>query len=137
MSPPHVLNPPLLIASAINTDGQVELPAVQEAIPSALARALFEVDPAGEFVQQVVPRTAKVVAFPGKWQPLDMTFFARCLCCRFGALTPELFAIRGHEATGGLRGRLVHADAASEEARRRVLRSAFLVHLSAYEERLI
>ncbi|MEP0546953.1 MAG: hypothetical protein ABJF88_08475 [Rhodothermales bacterium] len=132
-----VINPTFLIASAINTDGQVELPAVREAIPSALARALFEVDPAGGFVQQVVPRTAKVLAFPGKWRPLDMTFFARCLCCQFGVLTPELFAIRGHPTTGGLRGRLLHTDPTSEEVRRRTLRSAFLIHLSAYEERLI
>jgi hypothetical protein len=132
-----VLDPTFLIAAAINADGRVELPAVQEGIPSALVRALFEPDEVGGFVQWVVPRTGAAPALPASRQPLDMTFFARCLCCRLGALTPELFAIRGYATTGGLRGRLVHADAASEEARRRVLRNAFLVHLSAYEERLI
>jgi hypothetical protein len=66
-----------------------------------------------------------------------MAFFARCLCCRFGTLTPELFAIRGYVATGGLHGGLVRVDAASERARRYVLRNAFLAHLSAYEERLL
>ena len=132
-----MLNATFLIASAINTDGQVELPAVQESIPSALARALFETDEVGSFVQRVVPRGAGATAHLGSREPLDMTFFARCLCCRFGELTPALFSIRGHSVTGRYRGRLLHTDPASDEARRRALRNAFLVHLSAYEERLI
>lgn len=132
-----MLNPTLLIASAINDDGLVELPAVQDCVPAALARALFGLDETGGFVQQVVPRTAGARALTRPGRPLDMTFFARCLCYEFGALTPEVFALRGYAATGGHRGRLVHADADAEEARRRTLRSAFLVHLSAYEERLI
>jgi hypothetical protein len=129
--------PSSLIAAAINADGRVELPAVQDGIPSALARALFEPDEAGGFVQWVVPRTGGAIAHPASRQPLDMTFFARCLCCRFGALTPELFTIRGYAATGWLLGRLVHAVDTSEEARQRVLGNAFLIHLSAYEERLV
>lgn len=132
-----MLNPVFLIASTINDAGWVELPAVQDGFPVLFARALFGLDEAGGFVQQVVPNTAGPLLPSRNLPPLDMTLFARCLCCTFGSLTPDLFTVRGYEKTGGLWGRLVHADAASEEARRRTLRSAFLVHLSAYEERLV
>lgn len=131
------LHPSFLIASAINYDGWVELPAVQDGVPYSFSRAFFGLDEKGAFVQRVVPNPAGPPPKNVGAAPLDMTLFGRCLCYRFGSLTPDLFTVLGYEKTGGLKGRLVHTDTASEEARRRVLRTAFLIYLAAYEERII
>ena len=132
-----MLNATFLIASAINADGKVELPAVQDGVPIALVRAYFSIAAGGRLVQQVMPRALAPGSSRRDEAPLDMTFFARCLCRRFGELTPDIFTLRGFAATGGFKGNLLLTDAASEDARQRALRNAFLVHLTAYEERLI
>lgn len=134
---PALLDPTFLIASTINEDGWIELPAVQGGFPVLFARALFGLDEDGAFVQQVAPGAAGHRGDTRSPEALDMTFFARCLCGKFGSLTPDLFTVRGYEKTGGLGGQLARTDAASEEARRETLRSAFLVYRSAYGERLV
>lgn len=128
-----MLHPAFLLASAVNDDGCIELPAVSGASRYPIANAYFSPDARGTFVQRVVPRGAKA----GEWEPLDMAFFARCLGLALGSLTPELFALRGVGGPGQPCGRLLRTDRASEEARVAILRSAFLVHLAAYESRLV
>ncbi|WP_412068925.1 hypothetical protein [Rubrivirga sp. IMCC43871] len=128
-----MLHPAFLLAAAINDDGWIELPAVGTGTAFPIARALFGVDSDGGFAQCVVGG----LATDGEWRPFDMAFFARCLALTLGPVTPDLFAIRGVGAVGQSCGRLARADAASEEARRQVLRGAFLVHLAAYEGRLV
>lgn len=128
-----MLHPAFLLASAVNDDGCIELPAASGTARYPIANAYFSSDARGNFVQRVAPRGAR----PGEWEPLDMAFFARCLGLALGALTPDLFALRGVGGPGQPRGRLLYTDRASEDARMAVLRSAFLVHLAAYESRLV
>lgn len=128
-----MLHPAFLIAAAINDDGFVELPAAGGGAAFPLSRALFAPDAHGGFVQRVVPAAGRA----GGWRPLDMAFFARCLGVALGPVTPDVFAVRGVGGPGQTRGRLAHADAGSDEARLRALRGAFLVHLAAYEDRLV
>ena len=127
-----MLHPVFLIAAAINDDGHIALPAATgAALP--LGRAEFGPDATGALVQRVAP----AVGSRGAWEPLDMAFFARCLGLAFGALTPALFAVRGVGGPASLHSRLARPDAASDEARFRIIRSAFLAHMAAYEERLV
>lgn len=128
-----MLHPAFLLAAAVNDDGWIELPAAGTGTAFPIARALFAPDAEGGFVQRVVPCAGP----DGEWRPLDMAFFARCLTLSLGPVTPDLFATRGVGAVGQSRGRLARTDEASEEARRQVLRGAFLVHLAAYEGRLV
>jgi hypothetical protein len=128
-----MLHPAFLIAAAVNDAGHVELPAAGEGTAFPIARAYFAPDSRGGFVQRVAPAAGR----GGDWEPLDMAFFARCLGLALGALTPDLFAVRGVGGVGQSRGRLARTDAASEEARLQALRTAFLVHLAAYEGRLV
>lgn len=128
-----MLHPAFLIAAAVNDEGHVELPAAGGGTAFPIARAHFAPDDRGGFVQRVVP----AVEQGGRWEPLDMAFFARCLGLALGALTPDLFAVRGVGVPGQARGRLARRDPASEEARLQALRAAFLVHLAAYEGRLV
>ncbi len=128
-----MLHPAFLIAAAVNDEGVVELPAAGGGTAFPIARAHFAPDDRGGFAQRVVP----AVGQGGRWEPLDMGFFARCLGLALGALTPDLFAVRGVGAVGQSRGRLARQDPASEEARLHALRTAFLVHLAAYEGRLV
>ena len=127
-----MLHPVFLLAAAIDDDGHIDLPAATgAALP--LGRAQFGPDASGALVQRVVP----AVGARGGWEPLCMAFFARCLGLAFGALTPSLFGLRGVGGPASLHSRLARPDAASEEARFRIIRSAFLAHLAAYEERLV
>ncbi|PAP74185.1 hypothetical protein [Rubrivirga marina] len=128
-----MLHPAFLIAAAVNDEGHVELPAAGGGTAFPIARAHFAPDDQGGFVQRVVP----AVGQDGRWETLDMAFFARCLALALGALTPDLFAVRGVGVPGQARGRLARRDPASEEARLQTLRAAFLVHLAAYEGRLV
>ena len=127
-----MLHPVFLLAATINDDGHIDLPAASGAV-LPLGRAQFGPDASGALVQRVAP----AVGSRGAWEPLDMDFFARCLGLAFGALTPALFAVRGVGGPNSTRARLARPDAASDEARFRIIRSAFLAHLSAYEERLV
>lgn len=131
-----MLNPTLLIAATIDDDGQIVLPAAQQGIASALVKAYFSIGEHGRLVQHVAPQGAPGAGTKPGGAPLDMTFFAACLSRQFGELTPSLFALRGFAATGGVHGKLLHADDAAERERYRILRNAFLVHLAAHEDRL-
>ena len=128
-----MLTPAFLIAAAVNDEGCVELPAAGGGTAFPIARAHFAPDSQGGFVQRVVP----AVGQDGRWEPLDMSFFARCLALALGPVTPDLFAVRGVGAVGQSRGRMARTDPASREARLQALRAAFLVHLAAYEGRLV
>jgi len=128
-----VLHPAFLLAAAITDEGALELPAVEAGAAFPLGRLQVLPDAQGTFVQRMVP----VTGHPGDWQPLDMAVFARFLTHALGPVTPSLFAVRGVGLGGQPRGRLARADAASEAARRRLLQRAFLVHLAAYEGRLV
>ena len=128
-----VLHPAFLLAAAINDDGHIELPAAGEGTAFPIARAHFAPDADGGFAQRIVSASGR----PDGWRPLDMAFFARCLALALGPVTPDLFAVRGVGAVGQSRGRLARTDATSEDARCRVLRGAFLVHLAAFEDRLV
>ncbi len=128
-----MLHPAFLIAAAVNDDGWIELPAAGTGTAFPIARALFAPDAAGGFVQRVVHGAAH----GDDWCPLDMAFFARCLALELGPVTPDLFAVRGVGALGQSRGRLARTGEAFDEARVRVLRDAFLVHLAAYEGRFV
>lgn len=128
-----MLSPTFLIAASITEDGWIELPAAGSGTAYPIARAYFAVDAEGGFAQCVVGGLEP----DGDWRSLDMAYFARCLALELGPLTPDLFAIRGVGAVGTSCGRLAQADDASDEKRRQVLRGAFLVHLAAYESRLV
>ena len=128
-----MLHPAFLLAAAVNDDGWIELPAAGTGTAYPIDRALFGPDSEGGFVQRVAPLNGR----GGRPEPLDMAFFARCLALELGALTPDLFAVRGVGAIGRACGRLARTDPASEEARFHLLRGAFLVHIAAYESRLV
>ncbi len=132
-----MLNATFLIASTINDAGQIVLPAVEQGISPALVNAYFAIGEQGRLVQQIGPHRGPDLKSGRDGEPFDMTFFARCLSRQFGELTPKLFALRGFAATGGLHGKLLYPDEASERERHRVLRNAFLVHLASHEERLV
>lgn len=128
-----------LIASAANEAGWVELPAVEKRHPALFARALFGPDETGRLVQRVVPTFADGVGNRPEFTasepaPLEMVFFARCLGCHLGGLTPELFRIRRSVTAHDPRWSLIHPDVASEQARRLTLAHAFrLLRLAAKE----
>jgi len=128
-----MLHPAFLLAAAVNDHGWIDLPAAGTGTAFPIARALFAPDAEGGFAQCVVPCAGR----DGEWRPFDMAFFAQCLALKLGPVTPSLFAVRGVGALGQSRGRLARADAASEKARVRALRGAFLVHLAASEGRLV
>ena len=96
-------------------------------------RALFAPSTAGALLQSTVSQ----VGGRGAWVPLEMDYFARCLGLAFGARTPSLFVVRGVGGPESGCGRLARSDAASGEARERIIRAALLVHIAAYEERLV
>ena len=128
-----MLHPAFLLAAAVTDDGWIELPAAGDGTAFPIARAHVAPDSDGAFVQRVVPCAGR----GADWRPLDMAFFARCLALALGPVTPDLFAVRGVGAVGQSRGRLARTDPASDAARLRALRGAFLVHLAAYEDRLV
>jgi hypothetical protein len=128
-----MLTPAFLLAAAINEQGYIALPAVVGGATFPVAQAHFAPDDRGGFVQRVTP----AVGSDERWKPLDMAFFARCLGLALGAVTPGIFAVRGIGAAVHSHGRLARRDPASEEERLRALRSAFLIHLAAYEERVV
>lgn len=123
------LHPAFLIAAAVNDAGWIELPAAVSGTAYPIARAEFAPAVDGRIVQRV----AGGAGDRGAWHPIDMTYFARCLALALGPITPSLFAVRGVGAVASRRGRFERTDAASEEARLRVLRGAFHVHHAAYD----
>ena len=130
-----MLNPTFLLAATINEDGCMDLPAVQEGSP--FPRVHFWPGEDGAFLQRIVSNVPGDRTPAAEARPLDMVFFARCLWRALGTLTPALFTLVGHVEEGARREQMVYADARSEAARVALLRDAFLVHLQAYEERLI
>ena len=130
---PTALHPTFLIAATINEEGYAELPAIEGGAVLPLARLHVAPDDTGGLVQRVVSAARPA----GRWEPLDTALFAKCLGLALGPATPGLFALRGIGTAAQSKAGLLYQDAASEQARRRAIRSAFLVHLAAYEERLV
>lgn len=128
-----MLQPAFLLAATINADGWIDLPAAGHGAAFPLGRLQVTPDDVGHFAQRVVDARGQA----GDWAPLDMAGFARSLALALGPVTPDLFAVRGVGGVGQSCGRLARTDAASDAARLQVLRTAFLVHLAAYEGRLV
>ena len=136
-----MLNATLLLASTINAEGCIELPAV--GLQSPAATALFWPGEGGELLQRVL--WAPPTGGPGAGRPLNAAFFARCVRARFGALTPAPF---GADAPGSHTPEAAEVEPDRGEAAASgvwdpragpegVIRDAFNVHLTAYEAGLI
>lgn len=133
--PASMLNPTFLLAATINADGCMDLPAVREGSP--FPRGHFWPGEDGGLLQRLVSNAPGDRTPPAEARPLDMVFFARCLRGALGALTPDLFALVEYEEGGVRRERLAYGDAKAEAARVALIRDAFVLHLLAYEDRLI
>ncbi len=129
---PTRLVPALLVASAVNPEGNIDL-AVGD---GQGGRAEFYIGPEGELYQRRYWQSPTqrfrhvVVHRRGGEEPLDMAFFAACLSGTLGEHTPELFRLERS-------GRLVLQGAERDGERLRILRDAFNIYLLAYEERLV
>lgn len=141
VAPEHRLIPALLVASAVNAEGNVDLAAGDGGPGGAQARAEFYPGDEGELYQRRYWRVPSrrfsqvVVDRRGEEEPLDMAFFAACLARTFGGHTPPLFRLAAPEP--GQPGRFAMAGEERDRERLAVLRHAFSIFLLAYEERLI
>lgn len=130
-----MLNPTFLLAATIDADGRMDLPAVQEGSPFPRVHVWPGED--GALLQQLVSNVPGDKAPPAPARALDMVFFARCLEHALGTLTPDLFAVVRRQEDGLRRERLAYTDAKADAARVALLRDAFVLHLLAYEDRLV
>lgn len=130
---PVQLSPTFLVAATINDEGCIELPAVVGGAVLPMARLLVAPGETGGLLQRVVSASDPAAG----WEPLDTAFFAKCLGIALGPATPEAFALRGIGPAARSKAGLLRTDAASERLRLQTIRSAFLVHLAAYEGRLV
>ena len=119
------LNPAMLIASAINGRGNIELPEADSETAGSVRRIEYCLEGDGEIVRQD----------QGAVRPLNMTEFAAALSRRLGPVTPALFRVA--TSTSDASPELALPGKAHDEMRMKTLRDAFSIYLVAYEERLI
>ncbi len=133
------LNPALLIAAAINREGNIDLCMVENG--SAVPRAGIEfcLGEDGEIYQRrywtVEGEDGVADVCQGPAEPLDMIDLAMGLNHAFGPHAPVLFHLR--PGTPGGRPRLAFPGPVSDRARLKILHDAFTIQLIAYEEHLI
>lgn len=118
------LNSAMLIASAINADGNLELIDAEAAERGEQATVEFCLDGEGGLYR----RSAQGAL------PLDLNFLARSLSLTFGSLTPTVFHLDG-ERPGEMSFRFQGED--QDRRRMQLLHDAFSVYLIAFEERLV
>lgn len=138
---PGSLNPALLIASAINTQGNIDLCAVEDGRARRGARVELCLDGQGRILQRRYwadasdPSGRIDSVRRGRSEPLDMMLLAAGLEHVFGPATPPLFRLTRRSGNGPRQ--LAHPGKECDRERMRILHDAFAIQLLAYEERLV
>lgn len=137
----HAMAPELLLAAAINAEGNIDLPAVRNGCVEPESRVEFSLKPTGEMVQRQnwisttsIDGSPATIVIPGDQESMDMIFFAECLEHELGHLTPSLFRLT--ERQQGRRRQFVASDEEGDRGRMKLLHDAFSIHLIASAERV-
>jgi hypothetical protein len=94
--------PELLLAAAINAQGNIDLPVVRNGYAKPEARVEFSLRPCDKKMQRQywtsmisLDGSLAMITIRGDQEDMDMTSFAECVERRFGRFTPSLFRFTG------------------------------------------